>query len=102
MSIEHLLVLLVAGLFVLGPERLPEAARWLAQAVHKVREFASQSQEQLRSELGPELDELRKPLQDLAALRSLDPRAALTSYLLDSTPAPVTPTTRTPFDPEAT
>jgi sec-independent protein translocase protein TatB len=103
MSFEQLLVLLIAGLFILGPERLPEAARWLAQAVNTARELASRGQQQLHSELGPEFDELRKPLQDLAALRTLDPRTALTDYLLDDPPAPVTPqTSHAPFDVEAT
>jgi hypothetical protein len=30
LSVEHLLILLPAALFILGPERLPELARWLA------------------------------------------------------------------------
>ena len=56
------LVLVVAGLFVFGPERLPEAAAWLGRTVRQVREYATGAREQLRSELGPEFDELRKPL----------------------------------------
>lgn len=87
-SLDHLLVLLVAGLFILGPERLPESARWLAQTVQRVRGFASGAQEQLRAELGPEFQELRKPLQDLQALREFNPRTAVTRYLLDDSTPP--------------
>lgn len=115
-SLDHLLVLLVAGLFILGPERLPESARWLAQTVQRVRGFASGAQEQLRAELGPEFQELRKPLQDLQALREFNPRTAVTRYLLDDTTtaaeppaatvtAGVTPLRsgeRAPVDPDAT
>ncbi|WP_329062890.1 Sec-independent protein translocase protein TatB [Amycolatopsis sp. NBC_01480] len=114
-SLDHLLVLLVAGLFILGPERLPESARWLAQTVQRVRGFASGAQEQLRAELGPEFQELRKPLQDLQALREFNPRTAVTRYLLDdSTPAqppaatataamtPLRAGERAPIDPDAT
>jgi sec-independent protein translocase protein TatB len=79
------MVLLVAGLFILGPERLPGAAAWLGRTVRQVREYASGAREQLRSELGPEFDELRKPLEDLRSLRNFDPRRAVTKHLLDAT-----------------
>ena len=36
---SELLVLGVVALVVLGPERLPEAARWLASAIRKVHDF---------------------------------------------------------------
>jgi sec-independent protein translocase protein TatB len=78
-------VLIIAGLFILGPERLPGAAAWLGKTVRQVREYASGAREQLRSELGPEFDDLRKPLEDLKALRSFDPKRALTRQLLDAT-----------------
>lgn len=80
---EELLVLIVAGLFILGPDRLPAAAQWLGSTMRKVREFATGARDQLRGELGPEFDELRKPLEDLRALRSLNPRTAITQHLLD-------------------
>jgi sec-independent protein translocase protein TatB len=79
------MVLIVAGLFILGPERLPGAAAWLGKSVRQVREYASGAREQLRSELGPEFDELRKPLEDLRGLRNFDPRRAVTKHLLDAT-----------------
>jgi sec-independent protein translocase protein TatB len=90
----EILVLLVAGLFILGPERLPEAAAWLGRTLRQVRDFASGAREQLRSELGPEfdqlrkpLDELREPLRDLRGLRDFDPRRAVARSLFDD-PAP--------------
>ena len=123
----EILVILVAGLFILGPERLPSAAAWLGRSVRKVREYATGAREQLRSEMGPEFDELRKPLENLRELRGLDPKRAVTRHLFDgedalfngenpvkpngytSTP-PATPSTkpslqpgeRPPFDPDAT
>lgn len=96
LSVEHLLVLLVAALFVLGPQRLPEAASWLARTIHKARDFAAGAQEQLKAELGPEFHDLRKPLQDLQALREFNPNAALSRYLLDEPTAPVLDTRTTP------
>lgn len=78
----NILVLAVAGLFILGPERLPGAAAWLGRTVRQVRQYASGAQQQLRSELGPEFDELRRPLEDLRSLREFNPRRAVTTHLL--------------------
>lgn len=77
------LILIVAGLLILGPERLPSAAAWLGRTVRQVREYANGAREQLRSELGPEFDELRAPLEDLRSLRSFNPRSAITRHLFD-------------------
>ncbi|EOD69435.1 Sec-independent protein translocase subunit TatB, partial [Amycolatopsis vancoresmycina] len=86
LSLEHLATLLVAALFVLGPERLPGAVRGVSRAARRAREFAAGAQERLEAELGPEFEQVRKPLQDLRALREFDPRAALRRHLLDAGP----------------
>jgi sec-independent protein translocase protein TatB len=78
------LVLIVAALFILGPERLPGAARWLGQTVRKVREYATGARDQLAAEVGDDFDDLRKPLQDLARLRNGDARRVLAQQLLDA------------------
>jgi sec-independent protein translocase protein TatB len=117
----EILVLLVAGLFIVGPERLPSAAAWLGRTVRQVREYASGAREQLRSELGPEFDDLRKPLEDLRNIRDLNPRRMVTKHLLDDfddvkpngyptpppaetkpAPRPLEPGERPPIDPDAT
>ncbi|MEV6610539.1 MULTISPECIES: Sec-independent protein translocase protein TatB [unclassified Kutzneria] len=123
----ELLVLIVAGLFILGPERLPGAAAWLANGIRQVRDYATGARDQLRSELGPEFDELRKPLEDLRQLREFNPKRALTRTLLEDFPTedtsykpngypaaaeppaaqrpeqrPLSPGERPPFDPDAT
>ncbi|MGW7537421.1 twin-arginine translocase TatA/TatE family subunit [Amycolatopsis sp. NPDC054798] len=115
LSIDHIVILLLAGLFILGPERLPEAARWVAQSLNRVRGFAAGTKAQLEAELGPEYQELRKPLQELQSLRRANPRAAVTKYLFDDAPAAAAPTPppvpapvplraneRPPVDPDAT
>jgi sec-independent protein translocase protein TatB len=118
------LVLVVGGLFILGPERLPSAAAWLGRTIRQVREYATGAREQLRSELGPEFDELRQPLEDLRGLRGFPSRGL--SNLLDDPdgatfggvikpngyasptgrgvpiPRPLQPGERAPFDPDAT
>jgi sec-independent protein translocase protein TatB len=82
----EILVLIVAGLFILGPERLPGAAAWVGKSIRQVREYATGAREQLRNELGPEFDELRKPLEELRGLRNFNPRAAATRAFFDDEP----------------
>lgn len=81
----HLLILALAGLFILGPERLPEVASALGRTARRAREYASGAQQQLRAELGPEFDDIRKPLEDLRALRGMDPKRVIARHVLDAT-----------------
>ncbi|OBG98268.1 twin arginine-targeting protein translocase TatB [Mycobacterium sp. E3251] len=123
LSWEHILVLVVVGLVVLGPERLPGAIRWTSTALRQARDYLSGVTTQLREDLGPEFDDLRVPLSELQRLRGMTPRAALTKHLLDGDdsfltgnfdrpanghpPAPPVPAPRpvegpAPFDADAT
>ncbi|CAJ1500416.1 Sec-independent protein translocase protein TatB [[Mycobacterium] holstebronense] len=79
----EMLVLVVLGLVILGPERLPGAIRWTADALRKARDYVTNATDQLRDEIGPEFDDLRAPLSELQKLRGMTPRAALTRHLLD-------------------
>ncbi|WP_336085784.1 Sec-independent protein translocase protein TatB [Nocardia sp. SSK8] len=79
---SEMMILLVAALVILGPERLPGAVRWTTRSLRQVRDYASGATSQLKQELGPEFDELRKPLAELNELRSMSPRAAVTKHLL--------------------
>ncbi|GGN12390.1 sec-independent protein translocase protein TatB [Lentzea pudingi] len=117
----EILIIVVAGLFILGPERLPSAAAWLGKTVRQVREYATGAREQLKQEMGPEFESLRKPLEDLRELRNFDPKRAVTKHFFDdqepttksngyptpSTPPaaeqrPLSPGERPPYDPDAT
>src|SRR6202008_706245 len=83
LSWEHILVLVVVGLVILGPERLPGAIRWTGNALRQAREYLTGVTTQLRQDIGPEFDDLRGPLSELQKLRGMTPRAALTKHLLD-------------------
>ena len=88
----EILVLIVAGLFILGPERLP-VGRGLGRqdASARCKEYAAGAREQLRGELGPEFDELRKPLEDLRGLRDFNPRTAAPPCTCSTTGRPTKP-----------
>jgi sec-independent protein translocase protein TatB len=92
----EILVLIVAGLFILGPERLPEAAAWVGRSVRQIKEYASGARDQLRGEFGSEFDELRKPLEELRGLRDLHPRTMVQRTLFDPDPPAVKPNGHSP------
>ncbi|WP_196073150.1 Sec-independent protein translocase protein TatB [Nakamurella alba] len=91
LSWGQILLIVLVGVFLLGPERIPTAVQWVTSSIKKVRTMAQGAQAQLRSEIGPELDELRrqiadlqslKELQELRALRDLNPRNLLGKSIL--------------------
>jgi sec-independent protein translocase protein TatB len=93
LSWDQIILILLAALFLLGPERIPTAIKWLMDSLRKVRSFAAGAQSEMRSQLGPELDELRrqiaelqslKEIQELRQLRELDPRKMVGKNLLGS------------------
>ncbi|WP_264960802.1 Sec-independent protein translocase protein TatB, partial [Mycobacterium kiyosense] len=79
----EMLVLVVVGLVVLGPERLPGAIHWTTSALRQARDYLSGMTNQLREDIGPEFDDIRGQLSELQKLRGMTPRAALTKHLLD-------------------
>ncbi|MCH5643658.1 Sec-independent protein translocase protein TatB [Gordonia sp. ABSL49_1] len=76
-------ILIVAGLIILGPERLPGAVSWTMKSLRQVRDYASGATSQLKEELGPDFEDLRKPLAELNELRGMTPRSIVTKHLLD-------------------
>jgi len=77
---SEFVVLLVVAAVVLGPERLPEYAAQLARLVRELRRMAQGASAQVRTELGPEYDEI-----DWAKLdpRQYDPRRIVREALSD-------------------
>ncbi|WP_378733734.1 Sec-independent protein translocase protein TatB [Nocardia brasiliensis] len=80
---SEMMILLVAALVILGPERLPGAVRWTTRSLRQVRDYASGATAQLKDELGPEFEDFRKPLADLNELRGMTPRSMVTKHLLN-------------------
>jgi sec-independent protein translocase protein TatB len=79
----EMLLLVIIGLVVLGPERLPGAIRWTSSTLKQARDYVSGATSALREDLGPEFEDLRQPLSELQKLRGMTPRAAITKHLLD-------------------
>lgn len=94
----EMLLLVVVGLVILGPERLPGAIQWTSNALRQARDYVSGATSQLREDLGPEFDDLRQPLSELQKLRGMTPRAALTKHLLDGDDSWLTEAFQSPTD----
>ena len=102
----EIVVLIIAGLIIFGPDRLPKAAADAARLIRQLRTMAQNATADLKSELGPEMADL-----DIA---SLHPRRIVQSALLDDpdvpaptpvgryAPAPLAPGEMPPFDMDAT
>lgn len=91
LSWGQITIIVLVGVFVLGPERIPTAVRWVIDGMRKLRTMAAGAQAQLSREIGPELDELRrqiadlqslKELQDLRELRDLHPKRLIGNTIL--------------------
>lgn len=79
----EILVIFIIGLIFVGPERLPKLIQDLRAALIAARTAIDNAKSGLDKEFGPEFDEFRKPLSDLATLQRMGPRAAIAKTLLD-------------------
>lgn len=102
-------MLIIVGVLVLGPDKLPSLARDVARMIQTLRDLSAGARAQLRDGLGPEFADLD--------LRSLNPRTAIQRALLtdddddaaDAPPPQPAPSASTPsptagasYDSEAT
>ena len=73
-------ILVIAALLVIGPERMPEYAAKLAKLVRQVRAMADTAKVQLREQMGSEFDEIDWKQYDP---RQYDPRRIVREALTD-------------------
>ena len=107
------ILLLVAALLVIGPERMPEYSAKLARLVKQVRGLADTAKVQLREQMGSEFDDVDWKQYDP---RQYDPRRIVREALMDdgsgdeqpdevkgqSSPVRHDPDKPTPYDQDAT
>jgi sec-independent protein translocase protein TatB len=75
-------ILVVAALLVIGPDRMPEYSAKLAKLVRQVRGMADTAKVQLREQMGPDFDDVDWKSYDP---RQYDPRRIVREALLDDT-----------------
>ncbi|WP_307498706.1 twin-arginine translocase TatA/TatE family subunit [Arthrobacter woluwensis] len=74
------LILLIIGILVIGPKRLPEYTQGLMNLVRGVRKMASGAREQIKDEVGIDIDEVDWRKYDP---RQYDPRRIIREALLE-------------------
>ncbi|TLM75876.1 Sec-independent protein translocase TatB [Pseudarthrobacter sp. NamB4] len=79
-------LLLIIGVLVIGPQRLPEYTQKLANLVKEVRRMASGAREQIKEEVGIDIDDVDWKKYDP---RQYDPRRIIKEALLDDESKPV-------------
>ncbi len=72
----ELIVIAFLSILVFGPDRLPVLAKQAGQAARKLRNFANNARDELRSELGPDYADLE--------LRDLDPREIVRRHIAEA------------------
>ncbi|MBD1542347.1 Sec-independent protein translocase TatB [Arthrobacter sp. IA7] len=82
---EFILLLLI-GILVIGPQRLPEYTQKLANLVREVRRMASGAREQIKEEVGIDIDDVDWKKYDP---RQYDPRRIIKEALLEDDTKPV-------------
>ena len=75
-GLPELAVILLLGVLVFGPDKLPEFARQAGVLLRKAKQFANSARDELREELGPEYADLE--------LRDLDPRTIVRKHIIEA------------------
>ncbi|KQB83744.1 Sec-independent protein translocase subunit TatB [Corynebacterium oculi] len=79
----EIFAILILGLIVIGPERLPGLIQDIRAAIYAARKAVHNAKAELNGDLGAEFEELRKPISEVAKWQRMGPRAALTKALFD-------------------
>ncbi|ANE03702.1 Sec-independent protein translocase subunit TatB [Corynebacterium crudilactis] len=80
----EILLLVIVGLVVIGPERLPRLIQDARAALFAARTAIDNAKQTLDNDFGSEFDEIRKPLSQVAQYSRLSPKTALTKALFDN------------------
>jgi sec-independent protein translocase protein TatB len=76
-------ILVIAALLVIGPDRMPEYSAKLAKLVRQLRGMADTAKVQLREQMGPDFDDVDWKSYDP---RQYDPRRIVREALMDEGP----------------
>ena len=107
MGWPEMLVILIVGVMVFGPEKLPDLAKQAGGFLRSLRRMMDDAKQDLSTELGEDYDKIKD-----INLRDLNPREFVRKQLteaVEAEPDPVPPGKRPlkkgerpPFDPDAT
>lgn len=79
----EIFLLVVVGLVVIGPERLPRVIQDVRAAIFAARTAIDNAKKTLDDDFGSEFDDIRKPLTQVAQYTRMSPKTAITKALFD-------------------
>ena len=82
----EIFVIVVLGIIVIGPERMPEVIKDVRAAIYAARKAINNAKAELNGEMGSitsEFDVIRGPLTQAAQWTRLGPKGAITKALFD-------------------
>ena len=91
MSWGQIVVIVLVGVFILGPERIPDAVSGAVAALRRLQALAGNSRTDMLGTVGPEIADLRSQLaelqalvgvQELRSLRELHPQRLINQIIL--------------------
>ena len=87
--------ILIIGLIVIGPERLPSVVEDVRAAIYAAKKAINNAKAELNGELG-EFEEFKKPIDTVSRYAAMGPKRAMAKVLFEDNdpsepPAPKTP-----------
>ncbi len=82
----EILFILIVGLIIIGPEKLPGVIEDVRAGIYAARRAINNAKKELNGELGDlgaEFEDFRGPINQIATLKTMGPRAAITKALFD-------------------
>ena len=86
---SEIFFILIMGLIVIGPERLPGVIQDVRAAIFAARKAINNAKKELNGEfddLSADLAEFQKPISQITSIRAMGPKAALGKVLFDDDP----------------
>jgi sec-independent protein translocase protein TatB len=82
----EVLVLVIVGIIVVGPERLPRIITDIKAMIHAARGAISSAKEELGDDFKEDFEDFRKPLSQINDMRRMGARGLVSKALLDDDP----------------
>lgn len=79
----EVLLLIIVGIIVIGPEKLPGVIVDVRAAIFAARRAINNAKAELNSDFGDEFDEFRQPLNTVSQYAAMGPRRAIAKAFFD-------------------
>lgn len=87
--------ILIIGLIVIGPERLPSVIEDARAAIYAAKKAINNAKAELNGELG-EFEEFKKPIDTVSRYAAMGPKRAMAKVLFEDEEPNTAPTPKTP------